>query len=244
MLNQEALAAALEREKTDLIILLLSEFWNTLTSNILETRTFQNDFYLISSELTTFDVINNLRNYISQIADKYGLIFNEKNNPYQTEFLLRLCYHDKSKCLLGEISIIVCQKSIGFRILPSMPSLKVFRQDEYVLVENIIQNICDELSNDNRLKFKEILSECNRIRNSSENLTLKTIEIAKTSIKTLYDRTDAKFKNIEQYCLYSSLLLNGRRLRIFHKEFLEDPNVLLKELKKQIEFGGLYVSKN
>lgn len=63
-------------------------------------------------------------------------------------------------------------------------------------------------------------------------LTLKTIEIAQNSIKTLYESSGEKNRNLVQRNLYSSLLYKGRMIRIFHKDFLENPNVLLKEFEK------------
>ena len=82
----------------------------------------------------------------------------------------------------------------------------------------------------NKEKFEELRENYKRIKASSKGLTTKTIEIAQNSIRTLYEASGEKNKNLVQRSLYSSLLYKGRMIRIFHRDFLKDPNVLLKEL--------------
>ena len=79
-------------------------------------------------------------------------------------------------------------------------------------------------------KFSELRENYKKIKASSDGLTAKTIEIAQNSIRTLYEKSGEKHMNLVQRELYSSLLYKGRMIRIFHKDFLKDPNVLIKEL--------------
>ena len=133
---------------------------------------------------------------------------------------------------MDELSIIVCQKDITMRILPHNPMLKLFWLEEYVLVENIIKDMCTQLFENQKEKFQELRENYKKIKASSEGLTTKTIEIAQNTIRTLYEASGEKNRNLVQRSLYSSLLYKGRMIRIFHRDFLNDPGVLMKEFKE------------
>ena len=118
------------------------------------------------------------------------------------------------------------------RILPHNPLLKLFWLEEYVLVENILTGLCDELYNLQKQQFNKLQEDYRRIELSSEGLTIKTIEIAQNSIRTLYEASTQKYRSLVQRNLYSSMNINGKNVRIYHKDFLADPKVLMKEFGK------------
>ena len=231
MMNQKQLAAALEREQTELFTRMQTEFWQTLFCDLLKKHSFQNDFFLVSANLTNGDVVEHLRKVVSELSEKYELSFTETSHPTRTEFKLRFCYYGYKKQMFEELSVMVCINDITMRILPHSPLLKLFWLEEYQLVENIIKEMCLQLFENQKEKFQELRENYKEISASAEGLTAKTIEIAQNTIRILYEASDEKHRNLVQRKLYSSLLYRGRMIRIFHRDFLKDPGILTRELK-------------
>ncbi|EID84338.1 hypothetical protein MSI_21710 [Treponema sp. JC4] len=229
MMYQKELAVVLEREQTELLSRVQTEFWQTLFCDLLKKHSFQNDFFLFSAKLTNNDVVEHIRQVVSELSQQYDLSFTETGHPSRTEFKLRFCYYGHKEKKFDELSVIVCIKDITMRILPHNPLLKLFWLEEYVLVENILKGLCDELYNLQKQQFNKLQEEYKRIETCSEGLTTKMIQIARTSIRSLYEASSQKNRSLVQRNLYSSMLINGRSVRIFHKDFLADPKVLLKE---------------
>lgn len=159
--------------------------------------------------------------------------FTETSHPTRTEFKLRFCYYGNKKKMSDELSVIVCIKDITIRILPHNPLLKLFRLEEYRLVENILTGMCDELYNLQKQKFNKLQEDYKKIESSSKGLTTKTIEIAQNSIRTLYEASAQKNRSLVQRNLYSAMIINGQNVRIYHKDFLDDPKVLMNEFGKK-----------
>ena len=233
MMNQKQLAVALEREQRELFTRMQTEFWQTLFCDLLKQHSFQNDFFLVNANLTNEDVVNHLRTIVSELSDKYDLSFTETSHPTRTEFKLRFCYYGYKKKMFDELSVIVCIKDITMRILPHNPLLKLFWLEEYRLVENILIGMCDELYNLQKQKFHKLQEDYKKIESSSKGLTTKTIEIAQNSIRTLYEASVQKNRSLVQRNLYSAMIINGQNVRIYHKDFLDDPKVLMNEFSRK-----------
>lgn len=232
-MNQKQLVVALEREQRELFTRMQTEFWQTLFCDLLKKHSFQNDFFLVNANLTNEDVVNHFRKVVSELTDKYELSFTETSHPTRTEFKLRFCYYGYKKNMFDELSVIVCIKDITMRILPHNPLLKLFWLEEYRLVENILIGMCDELYNLQKQKFNKLQEDYKKIESSSKGLTTKTIEIAQNSIRTLYEASPQKNRSIVQRNLYSAMIINGQNVRIYHKDFLDDPKVLLNEFSRK-----------
>ena len=232
-MNQKQLAVALEREQRDLFTRMQTEFWQTLFCDLLKKHSFQNDFFLVNANLTNEDVVKHFRKVVSELTAKYDLSFTETSHPTRTEFKLRFCYYGYKKKLFDELSVIVCIKDITMRILPHNPLLKLFWLEEYRLVENILTGMCDELYNLQKQKFNKLQNDYKKIESSSKGLTTKTIEIAQNSIRTLYEASAQKNRSLVQRNLYSAMIINGKNVRIYHKDFLDDPKVLMNEFGKK-----------
>ena len=233
MMNQKQLAVALEREQRDLFTRMQTEFWQTLFCDLLKKHSFQNDFFLVNANLTNEDVVKHFRKVVSELTAKYDLSFTETSHPTRTEFKLRFCYYGNKKKMSDELSVIVCIKDITIRILPHNPLLKFFWLEEYRLVENILTGMCDELYNLQKQKFNKLQNDYKKIESSSKGLTTKTIEIAQNSIRTLYEASAQKNRSLVQRNLYSAMIINGKNVRIYHKDFLDDPKVLMNEFGKK-----------
>lgn len=114
------------------------------------------------------------------------------------------------------------------QILPLSPLLKLFWLEEYKLVENIQTGLCDELYNRQKQKFNKLQEGYKKIESSLKGLTTKTIEIAQNSIRTLYEASTQKNRSLVQRNLYSAMIMKGKNVRIYHKDFLDNPKVLMK----------------
>lgn len=233
MMNQKQLAVALEREQRELFTWMQTEFWQTLFCDLLKQHSFQNDFFLVNANLTNGDVVEHLRKVVSELSEKYELSFTETSHPTRTEFKLRFCYYGYKKKMFDELSVIVCIKDITMRILPHNPLLKLFWLEEYRQIENILIGMCDELYNLQKQKFNKLQDDYKKIESSSKGLTTKTIEIAQNSIRTLYETSIQKNRSLVQRNLYSALIINGKNVRIYHKDFLDDPKVLMNEFSRK-----------
>lgn len=231
-MTQLALKVALEREQNDLFARMQSEFWQSLFCDSLKKHTYQNDFFFMENNLSYEKVVGKLKDVLNDICHIYGMDCEVTSHPYRTELKLKFGYYDynNKKSTEDVLSIIVCQKDITMRLLPHNPMLKLFWLEEYVLVENIIKDMCTQLFENQKERYEELRENYKRIKASSKGLTTKTIEIAQNSIRTLYEASGEKNKNLVQRSLYSSLLYKGRIIRIFHRDFLENPSVLIKEL--------------
>ena len=234
MNSSDELEWRLDREKKELFALVHSEFWHGIIWDLLKEHSLQVDFFLVRENLEMDEVVEYLRNEIGEVTKKYGLGFTETTHPYRTELKIRFHNYGYVQSF-DELSVVICKNDITMRMLPHSPMLKLFSLDEFKIVGNIVTDLCNKLFNDKLELFVGLLESYKRIEESTRGLTSKTIEIAQNSIRSVYDATDEKFKNLVQRDLYSSLRYKGKTIRILHKEFLENPAVLMEEL---------YVSKN
>ena len=232
--DQLSLAISLEREQADLITRMQSEFWQGLFCDILKKHTYQNDFFFVENNLKVEKVVSQLKDVIYQLCQTYDLDCEVTSHPTRTELKLMFNWYDygQEKEVMDVLSIIVCQKDITMRILPHNPLLKLFWLEEYQLVENIVKEMYQQLFDNQKEKFLELRENYKKISASGEGLTSKTIEIAQNTIKTLYEASCAKNRNLVQRNLYSSMLYKGRMIRIFHRDFMNNPSVLKKELER------------
>ena len=234
MNNADELAWRLESEKKELFALVHSEFWHGIIWDLLKEHSLQADFFLVRENLEMDEVVEYLRNEIGEATKKYGLGFIETTHPYRTELKIR--FHNYGYVSSSdELSVVICKNDITMRMLPHSPMLKLFSLDEFKIVGNIVTDLCNKLFNDKLELFVGLLESYKRIEESTRGLTSKTIEIAQNSIRSVYDATDEKFKNLVQRDLYSSLRYKGKTIRILHKEFLENPAGLIEQLQDKEE---------
>ena len=230
MIDEQELQRRLIAEKTELFALVHSEFWHRIIWDLLKKHSLQADFFLVRDNLEMDEVVEYLRNEIGEATKKYGLGFTETEHPYRVELKVRFHNYGYYQSF-DELSVVICKNDITMRMLPHSPMLKLFTLDEFKIVGNIVTDLCNSLFNDKLELFVGLQESYKRVEESIKGLTSKTIEIAQNSIRSVYDATDEKFKNLVQRNLYSSLRYNGKTIRILHKEFLENPAVLMEELK-------------
>ncbi len=231
MMNAKQLAQAIKAEQTDLYSKIQTEFWQALFRDILKEHTFQADFFLVRQDVDFTEVVLYLQNLIKDECRKFKLELGEVNRPNRTELKVRLHNYGILKTMYDELSIVICKEDITMRMLPHSPLIKMYSLDDYQLVGKIFQSLCEKVFGDKLEDYVAYLENLRRVEKSGKKLTFKTIEIAKNSIKTIYQATDEKFKSIKQWNIYSSMVYKGKTVSVLHSDFLENPDVLLSQLK-------------
>lgn len=231
MMNAKQLAQAIKAEQTDLYSKIQTEFWQALFRDILKEHTFQADFFLVRQDVDFTEVVLYLQNLIKDECRKFKLELGEPNRPNRTELKVRLHNYGILKTMYDELSIVICKEDITMRMLPHSPLIKMYSLDDYQLVGKVFQSLCEKVFGDKLEDYVAYLENLRRVEKSGKKLTFKTIEIAKNSIKTIYQATDEKFKSIKQWNIYSSMVYKGKTVSVLHSDFLENPDVLLSQLK-------------
>ena len=231
MIKNLDFARMIESEQKELISKVQTEFWQGLFCDILKEHTFQSDFFLVRQDFDFQEIVEYLKNIVKSVCQKHELWFVVSDRSYRTEIKVRFHNNNILKIMYDELSIVICKVDITMRMLPHAPLLKMFSFEDYQLVGKILESLCDKLFGEKQEEFVACLETYKKIEKCSNELTAKTIEIAKNSIRTIYEASNEKFKTIMQKNLYSSMLAKGRMIRVLHSDFLADPNVLIKELR-------------
>ncbi len=231
MMNAKQLAQAIKAEQTDLYSKIQTEFWQALFRDILQEHIFQADFFLVRQDVDFTEVVLYLQNLIKDECQKFKLELGESNRPNRTELKVRFHNYGILKTMYDELSIVICKEDITMRMLPHSPLIKMYSLDDYQLVGKVFQSLCEKVFGDKLEDYVTYLENLRRVEKSGKKLTFKTIEIAKNSIKTIYQATDEKFKSIKQWNIYSSMVYKGKTVSVLHNDFLENPGVLISQLK-------------
>ena len=231
MMNAKQLAQAIKAEQTDLYSKIQTELWQALFRDILKEHTFQADFFLVRQDVDFTEVVLYLQNLIKDECQKFKLELGESNRMNRTELKVRFHNYGILKTMYDELSIVICKEDITMRMLPHSPLIKMYSLDDYQLVGKVFQSLCEKVFGDKLEDYVAYLENLRRVEKSGKKLTFKTIEIAKNSIRTIYQATDEKFKSIKQWNIYSSMVYKGKTVSVLHSDFLENPGVLLSQLK-------------
>lgn len=233
MLCERSVAMILDREKNDLLAMFQREFWDSLVSQIIQKHTYQKDFFLLPSNLKRDDIIRHIKQTLSDTCWEYKVNFSMNSKPGRTEFFIGLFKSGKNAETIGMFSVVVCLSDICLRILPTHPWLKQFYLEDFILVENVLQDACFELFKNQGEKTKRYHAYIKKINECAEGLNLKSIQIAQNSIKAIYEASAQKNKSLVQRNLCSTMLIHGKSVRVMHKDFLENPSVLTSKLTGQ-----------
>ena len=230
-------------EKTDILKkaqneLWRSKFWEKSFFDVVNRHCYQSDYYLIKQPLTFNDVDSHLWKTIKNLGAKYRIRCRRETSKYEILFELALCYAgDPSKRKLplieSDIYIKLNRKGISFYLLPYSHLAKGFILSDYQVVENILIDFCNELFSNPPKEFTDFLESKKKLDEDIESLSVRSIEIARSSIKSLYEASDQENKKIMPGYLFSDMIINKKEVRIMHKEFLDNPQILIQKLQKK-----------
>ena len=215
----------LTQEFASLTAQTMSLFWKKKIKNIFASHSVQKDFILIKTQRPT---IAELKNYFSELANEskneFSLDYEWQNNGKSLTIFLqpsRLAFSDSLK---PHVTIDFQKNGLLLRINVWAYGSKSFQLDEYFVLENILRDLRAASAD------KNLCQEISRLSHLCD-LTTKETEIAKASIKAICDANAKTLSCLEQDITSSALSLNGKTVKIFHKDFLENPTGLLKLLK-------------
>ena len=232
----------IEKEKDELIRKAQSDlwkcaFWKTVFNDILKKHSYQEEFYLVGKKPTQSEVEVYLYDVLKKLRNKYKIKCRRQTTKNDIIFDLWL-FNDLSvsnknhTSLQNEISIRVSHVGIFLGVLPYSSLSKIFRLDEYLTVEKIVIDFCNTILTSPDIHLIDFISYRNKLEEEVQYLTVKIIEIAQNSIKSLYEKSKQKIKKISHFYLYSKLIIDGEEICIRHKEFLDNPQILIKKLQK------------
>lgn len=219
-------------------ILWKAEFWKTSFYKVLKRHNFQKDFYLLGSEPDYLDVDYHLYKVLGNLRSKYDIACHRETAKGCITLRLSVSYVNNTfgkKLLLNssEMVISIDKSQISLMVLPYSKMVANFPLDEYFVVENIITDFCQEwfLSPHKELinfqEYREKLDE------DEKYLTDKSIQIALSSIKTIYKSFGGKDEDFSKGYLFSTVRIGDRKELILHRDFLDDPQFFISLLQKK-----------
>ncbi|MBO4318988.1 MAG: hypothetical protein J5857_00785 [Treponema sp.] len=232
MVNQFEQTKVLISEMKTLFELKEKKFWDELFSEVKRKHTVQSDFCLVRKDIKAEDVEEYFMDVTSRLCEKYDLSSRESfmNNFYHAKYY-HISFELDENLIFYEFSTCVTPDTIKLDLLPMKLNVMTLPLEDYVLGGNILSEICNLLFSPEEKRINRLMEEWNKIMSLSENLTIKTIEIAQNSIRTIYESSRETSLHIVQKNLFTDLEINKRITRIYHKDFLENPRVLTDLLK-------------
>ena len=230
-------------EKTDILKkaqneLWRSKFWEKSFFDVVNRHCYQSDYYLLKQPLTFNDVDAHLWKTIKKLGAKYKIPCKRETSKYEILFELGLSFAGetskrKRAFLESEIYVKLNRKGISFYLLPYSHLAKGFILFDYQVVENILIDFCNEILSNPAKEFTDFLEYKKKLNEDIESLSVRSIDIAKSSIKSLYEASNQINKKIAQGYLFSEMIINKKEVRIMHKEFLDNPQILIQKLQKK-----------
>lgn len=213
------------------------DFWKPAFYKVLKRHGYQNEYHLFGGEPTPLFVEEYLHNVLRKLQEKYGLACRRVTAKDFVRLDLGISYvssHSRKRQMttVGELEIFIDDSQITVALLPYSSMAEKYRLDEYLIVENLINDLCEEL-------FKTPVKQISDFQNYREKLNAihqgmnpRLIEMVQSSINSLYTKALGK-KSVLQGYLFTQLFIDGKEEMILHKDFLDNPQVLISKLQKK-----------
>ncbi len=220
------------------IALWKGDFWSKLFFKVLRRHSYQEEFFLIGENPTKDFIYINLHKFLKKLKSKYKISCHRETLKKKRRLYLGLtktsaCSREIRHYLNYEICIVINANSIYLNLLPYSGYEIAFSSLDFQLVQNILEDFCNEFFAHPDEWYLEYLDFCQRLQKSEEKLTFKTSEIARSSIESIYNASAEKQKILSLGCIYSNMLIDGQEVCILYQDFLDDPQVLIKKLQKK-----------
>ena len=231
MNNQEEFEWDLQCELNDILSRMWSDFWNHFFCKIIaEHSNVSGLFVMYSAQVKFKDVVDYLMDIINDLAHIYG--FRVLSNIETKEAYINLDFFTGLRN--DDFNIEINEHTLFIGILCHNININ-FRIEDYALVGHILKDFCYRLFTEQIEKGKRLKEDFAKIENEIKSLSFKTIQIAKNSIKCLYDSLDDDNKKIVQTYVHSSIIYKGNVYTVLHNEFLKNPDILVNQLKSHPE---------
>lgn len=222
----------------------LCDFWAYVFYDVVYNRhTYQNEYYLLGNKPTTQKVDTYLYNALKKLQGKYEVACRRRTRKSKSgkkfiELNLGVNYmssHSRKRQMTtyGELSIYIDDSYIFIRLLPYRDKTARYSLYEYLTVEKIINDLCAELFSSSIKEISDFQNYRKKLEKDVKSMNLRAIEIARASIKSIYLKSEEENKNIFCGYLYSHLKIGEKTETIIHKDFLENPQLLVSKLQKK-----------
>ena len=215
----------LAQEFVSLTAQAMHDFWKGKIKNIMASHSVQKDFILVKMQRPT---AAKLKKYFSELANEikkeFALDYEWQNKNKSLTIFLQPAKFVCNDSLKPHATIYFQKRKLLLRINVWAYGSKIFPLDEYYVLEDILRDLCAASAD------KNLCQEISRLTHLCD-LTTKEMEIAQASIKAVCDSSDKTHSCLCQDIISSLLSIKGRTVKIFHKDFLENPAVLMKLLK-------------
>ena len=215
-----------------------SDFWKPVFYKVLNRHSYQKEFYLLGSEPTIREVDLYLHKSFKKLEGKYKVACRRRTKKGSVELSLGVGYvasHSRKRQMAStsELVVLINSKEISVMLLPYSAMVGTFYLDEYVVVESIIYDLCKEIFSSPAKALIDFQNYQMKIEADAKALNLRLIEIARASINSLCEKSAEVEKERYNGFLYSIIKINGREECILHKDFLDNPQLLIAKLQKK-----------
>ena len=217
-------------ELNDIYIDMWIDFWNKFFFEIMKEHSFVSEGgYPEIDRRIEQCVLNYLTDVVYDLAHIYGFNVKVDSGKDGAHLYLDFCsgleFDDLNIDIKGEtifISKFICD-SLCYKL--------VF--NNFRMVGYILKDFCYKLFNKQIAQGKKLEDKYNELVKQTSSLTSETVNIAKNSIRSLlrlYKKNNIINIDLRQNDLYSYLFCDDRVIRVFHKEFMDNPGILINEL--------------
>ena len=213
-------------------------FWLHDFIEVSRKHNYLDEFYLVGKEPDAHDVDVYLHGLFKKFATLYGIISTRITHKNEIQFNLEFCTNEKSSKkkyhLRSEITVNVTSNGLSVRVLAGYCLWgRSYYLYEYQIAEYVISEFIEKVLSEHAECFDKFQKYKEKLEQDAKNVSVKSMEIAKNSIKCLYETSAEGYKEIKQEFLYSILYIDGKENCIYHKDFLDDPNTLITKLRKK-----------
>ena len=213
-------------------------FWKDLFFDVLKRHSYQEEFYLVGENPIKDIVDVYLYNFLKKLKSRYDIFCRRETRKNAIRLYLSFTKAAlRSKMFkhyfYDEISIEITREDIYLNFLPYRGYEKVFSILDYIIVQNIIEDYCREIFVHPNESYIEFLDFCKRIQRTIDKQTYKTMEIARSSIESIYSNSAEEPKEIRHDFFCSIMKIGGKDTVILYQDFLDDPQILIKKLQKK-----------
>ena len=172
------------------------------------------------------------RKYWMDVKEDFTAFLSKNNIPFEWDFHYRMFLHDlsitKSESGLAtqkiEVMIFENKIEVRYNLDSVLKKFFSFSLDEAPLAMNLVVALHRDALNDLACEIKATKKVFKKISDKVCGVTEKSAQIAASSIKALCK--SAKLRHFD-----AIVNLNGRRKKIYYKDFLVNPRILFEDVK-------------
>ena len=214
-----------------------SDFWKPVFYKVLNRHGLQKEFYLLGAEPTPDFVDKYLHSTLKKLQGRYEVACRRCSGKNGIELSLGLSYvssrtRKRQMTTVSELSVYIDDTQITVSMLPYSEMVGKYYLDEYIIVENVLNDLCAELFSSLAKQISDFQNYRKKLQSDEKRLNLRTIEIARASIKSLYKKSSDEDDIVLEGYLFTILRISGKEECILYRNFLDNPQMFISKLQK------------